>query len=629
MLVKPGLTLLFSFALMSCSWQKSINTEQSDHKIQSKSHEVIPTKPSILFINIDDLNNWNSVLKGHPQSVTPNLERLAKKGITFSRTIAPSPVCFPSRTALFSGLHPTTTGAISNFNWGKTWRFYLQDTVTIPKHFEAQGWTTVGAGKNFHNKDKTEFQVYHSRPKEPKTIANTGYRKGALGWAEIEGDVTDMPDYKVVTKAIDAINQYKGPLFLSVGIYRPHVPWNLPKAYFDRFPLDSFRSPDIQQNDLTDLDERYKVLAHNAAKFDEQFHHNLANLGQDKAFARAYLASVSFADDQLGRLLDAWYASSHASNSYIVLWSDHGFMLGEKQGWGKFKPWWDSSQANLIVSGGAIEWDRINASPISLIDIYPTLIDLMDIAAPSHKLEGRSIKPLLDNPNVTWQEPVTLSHEEDGIRYDVVLGNQYRMTKLITGETELYNIVQDPHEWRNIATSHPDIVERLSKHLTFSVPKVADYAELEMEALPVQTSADYQRRGNFHYHQDSDRSSAGKQLVVEFRQKAGSYLDVVVEFEKRGNYDLQLEFGQQQENFELAVSYFRVANDALQASGAYPSIKAHPDTFSIDKSSAFSSLSNMQMSVQRPGNHIIRITTQSEHATQLVLDTLVIKKQAN
>ena len=189
-----------------------------------------------------------------------------------------------------------------------------------------------------------------------------------------------------------------------------------------------------------------------------------------RSFVRAYLACVTFADEQLGRLLDAWEVSPHVGDrGYIVLWSDHGFMLGEKEGWSKMKPWYDSAHSNLIIAGPGIRKGAVCNKAVSLQDIYPTLIDLLKLPSPANKVDGNSLLPLLENPDADWDKPVVMSHEADGIRYDVVMDNTYRMTRLITGETELYKLADDPHEFNNLArdTEHAPVIERLSKHSDF------------------------------------------------------------------------------------------------------------------------------------------------------------------
>ena len=170
-------------------------------------------RPSVLFLNIDDWNDWNSVLKGHPQAITPNLERFAARGVTFSRAICSSPVCFPSRTSTFSGLHPSRTGAKSNSNGGRPWRSYVADAITLPKHFSAQGWTSIGIGKNFHNGDQQEFDEYIRRAKEPKPIRSTYRNLNPSGrWGVADVPVTQMPDYLAVSRGIQVLKLQQSEL---------------------------------------------------------------------------------------------------------------------------------------------------------------------------------------------------------------------------------------------------------------------------------------------------------------------------------------------------------------------------------------------------------------------------------
>ena len=408
-------------------------------------------QPSILFINIDDLNDWNSVLQGHPQAKTPNLKRLSELGVTFTNAICPSPVCFSSRTAIFSGRHPSRSGALSNDHAMHSWRSYVPGVVTLPMHLKQNGWQTVGVAKNFHGGDKAEFDQYIQRDKNLSPIKKIKMADhlGNRYWGVANGQKEMMSDYKAVSHGIEFIRSVKQPLFLSIGIYKPHLPWVVPQEYYDRYPLDEIQFPEIQENDLNDLADRFKSLAHNEVVFGPGIHQDLLQNGKAKQMIQAYLACLTFADDQLGRLLDAWQSSDHSKQGYIILWSDHGYMLGEKEAWSKMKPWYDSSRVNLIMSGPGVKKNMICDKAVSLQDLYPTLVELLNIPEPKHKLDGKSIKALLSDPSRKWNKPVVMSHETGGIRYDVVLENQFRMTRLITGETELYDHFKDPHEWNN------------------------------------------------------------------------------------------------------------------------------------------------------------------------------------
>jgi arylsulfatase A-like enzyme len=564
-------------------------------------------RPSVLFLNIDDWNDWNSVLKGHPQAITPNLERFAARGVTFTRAICSSPVCFPSRTSIFSGLHPSRTGAKSNSNGGRPWRSYVPDAVTLPKLFSAQGWTSVGIGKNFHNGDQKEFDEYIRRAGEPKPIRSTYRNINASGrWGVAAVPTTQMPDYLSVSRGIQALKSNRNGLFLALGIYRPHVPWVVPQEYFDRHPLESLIMPEHRKDDLDDLPERFKIMAHNPAKFGPGYHQQLKAKGYDREKVRAYLACVSFTDEQVGRILDAWYASPHAENDYVVLWSDHGYQLSEKEGWSKMKPWYDSARVNLMIAGPGLAQGKFCHKAVSLLDLYPTLVELLKLPAPPQSLDGNSLVPLLKDPEADWDKPVLMSSEADGIRYDVVLANDHRMTRFATGETELYDLDRDPHEFTNLADD-PDykpVVAKLSKHLSWKDPNRDQDGWLEAEDLPCQTSADFRQRGNFHYPKAHPGASKGMVVCAELRKGAGSYVEFVVKIEEAGDHQLSIAFFAQG---PCTLSTAPVVNDARQADASYPM----KELLKIEKSKAgkLETVSAKTVRFDQAGLHLLRFSS--------------------
>ena len=591
-------------------------------------------RPSVLFLNIDDWNDWNSVLEGHPQAITPNLERFAARSVTFTRAICSSPVCFPSRTSLFSGLHPSRTGAKSNPNWGKPWRSYVLDAVTLPKHFSAQGWKSIGIGKNFHNADKAEFDQYSGRDKEPEVIPSTAMRISRNGrWGVAAVPTTQMPDYISVSKGIEALESNRDSLFLSLGIYRPHVPWVVPQEYFDRHPLENLVMPERRADDLDDLPERFKLMAHNEGNFGPDYHRKAVAAGHDRSMVQAYLACVSFADEQVGRILDAWYASPHAESGYVVLWSDHGYQLSEKEGWSKMKPWYDSSRVNFMISGPGLAEGVFCDKAVSLLDLYPTLVELLELPAPPQTLDGNSLVPLLKNPQAVWDKPVLMSSEADGIRYDVVMDNDYRMTRFATGETELYKLDDDPHEFINLLALHSpqsdegasnpeyaEVIAKLSQHLSFKHPKMGKDGWLEAEELPHQTSSDYGQRGNFHYPKDQAGASQGKVVCADLRMGEGSYLEFVVKIEQEGNYELSVALSAEG---PCSLSKAAVVNDAKQADSGYPMKKLM--TIEKSKSAAFQTVSAGTITFKQAGLHLLRFS--SEVKKQLLqIDRIQIQK---
>lgn len=580
-------------------------------------------RPSVLFLNIDDWNDWNSVLKGHPQAITPNLERFAARSVTFTRAICSSPVCFPSRTSLFSGLHPSRTGAKANPNWGRSWRSYVPDALTLPKHLSAQGWKSIGIGKNFHKGDKAEFDHYSGRGKEPKVIPKTYRNINASGrWGVAAVPTTEMPDYVSVSQGIKALESNRDSLFLSLGIYRPHVPWVVPQEYFDRHPLESLLMPEHREDDLDDLPERFKSMAHNEAKFGPDYHRKAVAAGDDKKMVQAYLACVTFADEQVGRILDAWYGSPHAESGYVVLWSDHGYQLSEKEGWSKMKPWYDSARVNLMIAGPSLTEGVFCDKAVSLLDLYPTLVELLDLPAPPQPLDGNSLVPLLRNPQAEWDRPVLLSSEADGIRYDVVLSNDYRMTRFATGETELYHLDSDPHEFTNLADDpqYKDVIAELSQHLSFHHPKPGKDGWLEAEALPHQTSSDYRQRGNFHYPMKHNAASAGTVVCADLRMGAGSYLEFVVQIEQAGDYEFSVALSVED---SWSLSTAAVVDDARQADAGYPMKKL----LTLDKSQggAFELVSAGTVRFEQAGLHLLRFSSHVKKQL-LQIDRIQLRK---
>jgi len=569
-------------------------------------------KPSILFLNIDDWNDWNSVLKGHPQAISPNLKKFAERSVTFTRAVCSSPMCFPSRTSLFTGLHPAKTGALSNSHGGRPWKSYVPNAVTLPKLLSKNGWQSIGIGKNFHNKDKGEFDIYNGRPKEIKAIKKTFVRLNPSGtWGVAQVPTEKMPDYIAVSQGIKVLKSVPENLFLSLGIYRPHVPWIVPQKYFDMYPLESMKMPETVPNDLRDLPARFKRLAHNEAKFGPGYHKKLVKSGNDKQKVRAYLASLTFADEQVGRILDAWYESPHSKNGYVILWSDHGYQLSEKEGWSKMKPWFDSARVNLMIAGPGLAQGKVCNKAVSLIDLYPTLIDLLKIPKPSQKLHGNSLVPLLKNPDLEWNKPVLMSSELDGIRYDTVLNNDYRMTRLVTGETEFYKLNDDPHEFNNIASkpSSSVVISELNKYLSFSYPEIDKGTWLEAESIPSQISSDFGQRGNFHHPESLKDASEGELMSAVLRKGVGSYLEFVIKIDEPGDYQLNLSLNAQG---PITLLTAPIVDDATQADAGFPMTKVQ--AVSKSKSAALETVSINKLNFKEAGLHLLRF--RSEVKTQ-------------
>ncbi|MCH2208762.1 MAG: sulfatase-like hydrolase/transferase [Lentisphaerales bacterium] len=524
---------------------------------------------------------------------------------------------------MFTGLHPAKTGALANSHSGRPWKSYVAGAATLPKYLSKYGWKSFGIGKNFHNKDKGEFDIYYGRAKEIKATKKSFVKLNPSGtWGVATVPTSKMPDYISVSQGIKALESTSESLFLSLGIYRPHVPWIVPQKYFDMYPLNSLQMPKTIPNDLEDLPVRFQRIAHNDAKFGPGYHKKLVKTGNDRQKVRAYLASLTFADEQVGRILDAWYASPHSKNGYVILWSDHGYQLSEKEGWSKMKPWFDSARVNLMIAGPGLTEGEFCDKAVSLIDLYPTLVDLLKLPQPSQKLHGKSLVPLLKNPQMEWDKPVLMSSELDGCRYDTVMANNYRMTRLVTGETELYKLAEDPHEFNNIAAQaeSKEVIEKLERYLSFNYPVIENQRWLEAHDIPSQISSDFGQRGNFHYPESQADASEGGLMCAVLRKGVGSYLEFVIKVDEPGDYQLKISLNAQG---PLTLFTAPVVNDATQADAGYSMSKVQK--IGKSKSSTLESVAIKKLSFKQSGLHLLRFSSELK-SQKLKIDRLLFRK---
>lgn len=458
-------------------------------------------RPNVLLISLDDLNDWIEPMGGHPQSLTPNLANFAKEAITFQNAYCASPSCNPSRVALMTGKAPYVTGLYTN---PQIWRHILPDETTLPEYFMKAGYWTGGAGKLFHNNmpdprswneyypsliqhfpyyylpyidPETGQKIFRKQDNElleddPKGVTfNMPYKKGtyiAFDWKPLPYETEDTGDYASAKWVIDQLSRkHDRPFFLGCGIYRPHLPLYVPQEYFDKFPIEDIQLPRTLAGDLDDVPETGKKLA--GARND---HANVLEAGQWKQAVQGYLASVNYADDLTGRVLDALAKSDYADNTIVIVFSDHGWHLGEKDHWQKFALWENLIKSVLMVSvpdrllGEAASNQKGSSSyrNVSLIDVFPTLTELCDLPT-KQGISGRSLVPLLENPNdEAWSHPVVSmhSHNHFSIRKD-----DWHYILYDGGGEELYDLKEDPEEWKNLAekNGYDRVIEELKQHI--------------------------------------------------------------------------------------------------------------------------------------------------------------------
>ena len=461
------------------------------------------SQPNVLFLAIDDLNDWIGALGGHPQAQTPNLDRLISHSVFFSNAHCAAPVCSASRHALLSGLRPSTTGWYSNSSKSlDSYRRALGNTVPMPTHFKHNGYKTMAAGKIFH-KGTSDVKGYdywdEVRPKYqwPVDLAARGhgyqgksgghfhpfppdggaifqkYQTGVSGQSLCWGALQDadmppegMPDEQISAWAVKRLKQDHGrPFLLAVGFVRPHVPYTAPQEFFDLYPAQDIVMPTVPAGEMDDIPMWGKAMAYGMIAGGD--HANVLSIGPEywREMVRAYLACVSFVDAQVGKVLDALESSPYADNTIIVFWSDHGQHLGEKHHWRKQALWEESTRVPLSFHlPGNLNGGRTCKRAVSLIDIYPTLVELCQLP-PVQGLEGISLRPQLRDPNTRRTEPAITTWQYNN---HAARSLNFRYIRYRDGTEELYDHRSDPGEHHNLA-GDPDLA-RVKQRLGASMP---------------------------------------------------------------------------------------------------------------------------------------------------------------
>ncbi len=430
-------------------------------------------RPNILFIAIDDQNDWIGHLGGHPLAKTPNLDRLAARGTTFLNAHTQSPLCNPARTSLMLGLRPTTTGIYGLSPWFRNveaWR----DRVTLPQHFKAHGYRTFTSGKIYHGsagepeKRKEEFDVWGPAggigvEPEKKLIPPTPMGNHPLmDWGVFPHRDEDKGDYQVASWTIEQLKSapQDEPFFIAAGFFLPHVPCYATQPWFNLYPDDDSVLPKIEPDDRDDT-PRFSWYLHwhlpePRLKWVQENH-------QWRNLVRSYLACTSFVDAQIGRVLEALDSAGLAGNTIVVVWGDHGYHLGEKGITGKNTLWERSTRVPLIFAGPRVAKGGRCVQPAELLDIYPTLIELCGLS-PRNDLEGLSLMPQLRDARAHRERPAITSHNEGN---HTIRSERWRYIRYADGSEELYATETDPNEWTNLAAKpeHTAIIEAHKKWL--------------------------------------------------------------------------------------------------------------------------------------------------------------------
>ena len=433
-------------------------------------------RPNILFIGIDDYNDWAGIMEAHPQVITPNIDRLAERGTLFTNAHVQATVCNPSRVSLMTGLRPSTTG-IYGLAPGHREAETTQDVVTLPQYFAEHGYRTFSAGKIFHGVSpevrEADFQQWgpdgnfgpfpeDKLVKKPLDMVD----HPLVDWGIFPEEDSAMGDYKVASWAVNQLKEFgteqnETPFFMAVGFVSPHVPLYAPQKWFDRYPGEQHIAlPPAPEGDREDIPD--------FAWYTHWFlpEPRLSWVTENKEWkskVKSYLATVSFMDTQVGRVLDMLEEQGLNENTIVVFWSDHGYHFGEKDITGKNTLWERSTHVPLIFAGPGVSVGARSPESVELLDMYPTLVDLAGLPE-KNNIEGISLAPQLKDETTPRKRPAitTANPGNHAIRTE-----RWRYIRYANGSEELYDHFRDPHEWSNLAgnPAYAGVIDDLARWL--------------------------------------------------------------------------------------------------------------------------------------------------------------------
>ncbi|MCP4785674.1 MAG: sulfatase [Fuerstiella sp.] len=425
-------------------------------------------RPDVVFIIVDDLNDWVGCLGGHPDAESPNIDSLAASGMLFSQAYCNSPQCRPSRTSLMHGVYPFKTGTYFNARGKGETKIATQ---TMQQFFATNGYRVASGGKVHHGGPGNAGDSLLRRPKDPRPVVNNfNALNPPNDGAALDVPDEEMGDYKVAQWAIGQwADVTEKPLFMSVGFFRPHRPLHVPRPYFNLFPIDSIKRPaEPDEDDWSDMPEFARRLArthaHKALHDGLSDHEYIVANEEWDATIQAYHASIAFVDRQIGHFLNALKTNPRGRETVVMLVSDHGWHLGEKKHWCKGAIWEQTTHVPFIVRAPGVKPGTVCTQPVSLIDVFPSLADLAGLAPPSF-LDGKSIEPQLRDSTLK-RSPVISSYGEGNT---TIRTERWRYIRYEDGSEELYDHKVDPDEWTNQA-SNPQHAS-LKKKLAAFIPK--------------------------------------------------------------------------------------------------------------------------------------------------------------
>jgi arylsulfatase A-like enzyme len=449
---------------------------------------------NVLMLISDDLNSW---LLENPERYTgkviaPNLKALGASGVNFKYAYTAAPVCSPSRTAFFSGVAPWKSGIYNNAQTINKSAALNQDAVlSLAGLFKQGGYNTFGYGKITHGWDQKEHwdeHLGHKRDPSPPGAPLAGLSGGEQDWGPIHLAEEKMNDTNGADKTIAILKrQHDKPFFLAYGTFNPHMPWYVPQKYFDMYPLDQIVLPELKSDDLDDLPSLARAVSDGVGGFADK----VIKSGKHKEAVQAYLATTSYVDTQIGRVLDALEESPYKDNTIVVFLTDHGLHLGEKLHWQKTTLWEEGTHTLLMFRApGVTQAGGVSERFVSLLDIYPTLADLCGLRPPAY-LDGRSLVPLLKDPKAPWESTAITGLCDKGktdLAYVSIRHELGRYTRYGSEQEEFYDTTKEPHEWTN-QIGNPEYADT-AKKLRALVPSSEEAAQ------PLPTALTEERREN-------------------------------------------------------------------------------------------------------------------------------------
>jgi len=433
-----------------------------------------PERMNVLFLAVDDLNTWllGDTNRYAGKVVAPNIRKMADSGVLFNHTYTAAPFCSPSRTAFLSGVSPSKSGVYENGMKTEA-SPALQAAIAFPELFKNAGYYTASYGKIFHgwgSKNVWDDSISHKRDPVPPGAPLTSVGRGEQDWGPTHFAEEDMNDTSYANAAIQQLQKnHDQPFFLACGLFHPHMPWYVPQKYFDMFPLDEVTTPELLKNDLDDV----PLFAREVTKGKRNFVADVLKQGLHKEAVQAYLATTAYSDAQMGRVLDALDKSSYRDNTIVVLISDHGFHLAEKDHWQKGTLWEEATHCLMIFRvPDMTQAGGVSQRFVSLQDIYPTLTELCGIDPPDY-VDGRSMVSLLKNPDSEWVSTAVSALYN---RYVSIRNERFRYTRYSADQEEFYDCEKDPHEWTNLI-NNLEYTAEITK-LRAAVPALSEMAPL-------------------------------------------------------------------------------------------------------------------------------------------------------